>query len=85
MIEEREMGPEGVEEIPPISEIRDFEFPPEDLFTDRVRRSIDRREAGSSFGFLTTNGFFTLLLELFSTLSGIFHSAPHRDDGEKES
>ena len=51
MMEEGETGPEhqadGLEHIPPISEIRDFELPADVGLRDRVRRSIDRREAAS--------------------------------------
>ena len=87
-MEEGETGPEhqadGLEHIPPISEIRDFELPADVGLRDRVRRSIDRREAASGFVSLSTQGFFALLVEFLSALAGLFYSPPDRDGGEKE-
>ena len=89
MIEEREIEPEQqgdrLEHIPPISEIRDFELPADGALLDRVRRSIDRRETASGFIYLSTQGYFGLLVEFLSTLAGFFYSPPDQDGGEKES
>lgn len=85
MIDEEEMDPVGVREIPAITELHDYELPAEHEFTDRVRQSIDRRETASSFVDLSTRGFLALLLDYLSTILGAVFSTPDREDGEKES
>ena len=85
MIDKEEMDPVGMRDIPPITELHDYELPAEYEFIDRVRQSIDRRETASSFVDLSTRGFFELLMDYLSTIFGAVFSTPDREDGEKES
>lgn len=76
--------PDPVTDSPPIDELKDFEFPFEEEFTDRVRQSIDRREAASSFVDLSTRGFLRLLMDYLSTLVGVFVSDSESEHVKKE-
>ena len=84
MIEEDEMKPAGVVEAPPVGELKDFELPADEEFTDQVRRSIGRREATSQVVDLSVRGFFQLLLDYMSTIFADLLSRPDPEEGEKE-
>lgn len=84
MIEEDEMEPEGVVEPAPVGELKDFELPADEEFTDQVRQSIGRREATSQVVDLSIRGFFKLLLDYVSTIFADLFSRPDPEDGEKE-
>ena len=85
MKEEEETVQEGMEEAPPVTELQDFELPTEPGFTDRVRRSIHRREAASGFVDLSIRGFLQVLLEYLSTLFEAVFPPSDRKDEDKES
>ena len=85
MMEDDEMEREGMAEAPPIGELKDFELPADEEFTDQVRRSIGRREVTSHVVDLSIRGFFKLLMDYLSTIFGAVFSPPDPEEGEEES